>query len=47
MLLASLAGEGGALRLHASELLVVLGTIIVLTLERPAETEAEALPVSG
>jgi len=41
MLAASLAGEGAALRLHASELLVMLGTVIVLTLERPAETQAE------
>jgi hypothetical protein len=48
MLLASLAGEGGALRLHASELLVMLGTIVVLTLEqRPAMPEAEALPASA
>ncbi len=39
MLLASLAGEGGALRLHASELLVMLGTVVVMTLERPAEAE--------
>jgi len=45
MLLASLAGEGGALRLHASELLVMLGTVVVMTLERPAE--AEALPASA
>jgi hypothetical protein len=47
MLLASLAGEGGALRLHASELLVMLGTVVVLTLERPAEPQAEALPASA
>ena len=45
--LASLAGEGGALRLHASELLVMLGTVVVLTLERPAEPEADALPASA
>ena len=47
MLLASLAGEGGALRLHASELLVMLGTVIVLALERPAVPETEALPASA
>jgi hypothetical protein len=47
MLLASLAGEGEALRLHASELLVMLGTVIVLTLERPAEPQAEALPATA
>ena len=47
MLLASFAGEGGALRLHASELLVMLGTVIVLTLERPAEPEIEALPATA
>jgi hypothetical protein len=47
MLLASLAGEGAALRLHASELLVMLGTVIVLTLERPAELQTEARPASG
>jgi hypothetical protein len=46
MLLASLAGEGEALRLHASELLVMLGTVIVLALERPAEQPAEAIPAS-
>jgi hypothetical protein len=44
MVLASLAGEAEALRLHASELLVMLGTVIVLTLERPAEYQAEAVP---
>jgi hypothetical protein len=42
MVLASLAGESEALRLHASELLVMLGTIVVMTLERPAETQVEA-----
>ena len=47
MLLASLAGEGAALRLHASELLVMLGTVVVMTLERPAEPQTEALPVSA
>jgi len=46
MLLASFAGEGGALRLHASELLVMLGTVVVMTLESPAESKAEAVPAS-
>jgi hypothetical protein len=45
MLLASMAGEGEALRLHASELLVMLGTVIVLALERPAEPQAEVIAV--
>jgi hypothetical protein len=44
MVLASLAGEAEALRLHASELLVMVGTVVVLTLERPAEYQAEAVP---
>jgi cytochrome bd-type quinol oxidase subunit 1 len=47
MLLASLAGEGEALRLHASELLVMLGTVVVLTLERPAESQPEATLASA
>ncbi len=47
MLLASLAGEGEALRLHASELLVMLGTVVVLALESPAETETAAIPASA
>jgi hypothetical protein len=47
MLLASMAGEGEALRLHASELLVMLGTVIVLALERPAEPQADAVPASA
>jgi len=46
MLLASFAGECGALRLHASELLVMLGTVVVMTLESPAESKAEAVPAS-
>ena len=51
MLLASLAGENEALRLHASELLVMLGTVVVLTLEPPTEpqieTAAAPAPVSA
>jgi hypothetical protein len=37
MLMASKVGEVEALRLHATELLMLLGTMIVLLVERPAE----------
>jgi hypothetical protein len=37
MLMASQAGETAALRLHATELLLLLGTAIVLLVEGPAE----------
>jgi hypothetical protein len=37
MLMASKVGEVEALRLHATELLMLLGTTIVLVVERPAE----------
>jgi hypothetical protein len=37
MAMASLVGETAALRLHATELLMLLGTAIVLLVERPAE----------
>ncbi len=36
MVLASQVGESAALRLHATELLLLLGTAIVLVIERPA-----------
>ena len=36
MVLASQVGETAALRLHATELLLLLGTAIVLVIERPA-----------
>jgi hypothetical protein len=36
MVLASQVGESAALRLHATELLLLLGTAIVLVVERPA-----------
>jgi hypothetical protein len=36
MVMASQAGEAAALRLHASELLLLLGTAIVLLVEHPA-----------
>ena len=42
MLMASKVGETAALRLHATELLLMLGTAIVLTVERPAQPRASA-----
>jgi hypothetical protein len=41
MVLASQVGETGALRLHATELLMLLGTAIVLLVERPAQAEVD------
>ena len=41
MVLASQVGESAALRLHATELLLLLGTAIVLVVERPALPQAE------
>lgn len=41
MLMASQVGEIEALRLHATELLMLLGTAIVLLVERPAPRVAE------
>jgi hypothetical protein len=41
MVMASQVGETEALRLHATELLLLLGTAIVLLVERPAPREAE------
>jgi hypothetical protein len=41
MVLASQVGETGALRLHATELLMLLGTAIVLLVERPADARAQ------
>jgi hypothetical protein len=40
MLMASKVGETEALRLHATELLMMLGTAIVLVVERPASVPA-------
>jgi hypothetical protein len=37
MVMASQVGETGALRLHATELLMLLGTAIVLLVERPVQ----------
>jgi hypothetical protein len=42
MAMASTVGESAALRLHATELLMLLGTGIVLLVERPAEAVAAA-----
>ncbi len=41
MLMASQVGESEALRLHATELLLLLGTAIVLLLERPFSTRTD------
>ncbi|MFH1345734.1 MAG: hypothetical protein ABIL01_31680 [Pseudomonadota bacterium] len=41
MVLASQVGESAALRLHATELLLLLGTAIVLVVERPALPQAD------
>src|ERR1700694_1344537 len=40
MMMASQVGEAQALKLHATELLMLLGTAIVLLVERPARREA-------
>ena len=44
MMMASQVGETAALRLHATELLMLLGTAIVMLSERPAQTTS---PISG
>ena len=44
VLMASQAGETAALRLHASELLMMLGTVIVILIERPVPPQAGAAP---
>jgi hypothetical protein len=41
MVLASQVGETQALRLHATELLILLGTAIVLLVEPPARRQVE------
>ena len=41
MVMASEVGETQALRLHATELLMLLGTAIVLLVERPAQPQIE------
>ncbi len=47
MLLASQAGELAALRMHAAELLMMLGTVIVMLIEPPAKKPAAADAASG
>ena len=47
MVLASQVGEAEALRLHATELLMLLGTAIVLLVERPAEPQLERSASAG
>jgi len=47
MVMASKVGEPEALRLHATELLMLLGTAIVLLVERPAPREADSHVTSG
>jgi len=44
VMMASQAGETSALRLHAAELLIMLGTVIVMMVERPAQADAGAAP---
>ena len=41
MLMASKVGEADALRLHATELLMIIGTAVVALVERPASAPAE------
>jgi hypothetical protein len=47
MLMASQVGETAALRLHASELMMLLGTAIVLLVERPAQAGVEVDPAAA
>ena len=44
VVMASQAGETAALRLHAAELLMMLGTVIVMLIERPAQADAGNSP---
>lgn len=46
MLMASQVGETAALRLHATELMMLLGTAIVLLVERPVQADREATDLS-
>ena len=46
MVMASQVGENAALRLHATELLMLLGTAIVLLVERPAESKSTRVDLS-
>jgi len=48
MVMASMAGEDAALRLHATELLILLGNVIVLAVEGPVQPQtASALADAG
>ena len=47
VLMASLAGETAALRMHAAELLLMLGTAIVMLVEPPVQRQVEVDPSSG
>jgi hypothetical protein len=44
VVMASQAGETEALRLHAAELLMMLGTVVVMLIERPAQPQAGNSP---
>jgi hypothetical protein len=44
VVMASQAGETAALRLHAAELMMMLGTVIVMLIERPAQPQVRAAP---
>jgi hypothetical protein len=44
MVMASQVGEPAALRLHATELMLMLGTAIVMLVERPAQPQAAVAP---
>jgi len=47
MVLASQVGESAAVRLHATELLMLLGTAIVLLVERPAQPQSDRSATSA
>ena len=47
VLMASQVGETAALRMHAAELLMMLGTAIVMLVERPAPKPADTGVPSG
>lgn len=47
VLMASQAGETAALRMHAAELLMMLGTAIVMLVEPPAQKPAETRATAG
>lgn len=47
MVLASQAGETAALRMHAAELLMMLGTVVVMLVEPPARKQADVSASAG